>query len=107
MDQEIDKLVELFKSPVKNIITNNIGTYIEFDNGENIQLYGEQIPLQNELICSFCKLSINKPLFTLDDSVYICKCCVELAMKTFIKNGINIDLEVEVKANEWYFKKVI
>ena len=98
--EEIDKLIELFQSPVKNIITNNIGTYIEFENGENIQLHGEQISLQNEISCSFCKLPINKPLFTLDDSVYICKCCIELAIKTFLKNGINLELEVEVKIDE-------
>ena len=100
MDQEVDKLIELFQSPVKNITTNNIGTHIEFENGESLQLYGEQVPLQNEVSCSFCKLSTNKPLFTLDDSAYICKGCVELAMKTFIKNGINIDLEIEGRINE-------
>ena len=100
MDQDIEKLVELFQSPVSDITTNKLGTYIEFENGETIQLYGEQIPLQDEINCSFCKLSINKPLFTIDDSAHICKCCIELAMKTFIKNGINIELELEGKINE-------
>ena len=99
-NREINKLIELFQSPVKNITTNNIGTYIEFENGENLQLQGEQISLQNEINCSFCKSFINKPLFTLDDTAYICKRCIELAIKTFLKNGINLELEVEVKIDE-------
>jgi len=100
MQEEIDKLIELFQSPVKNITTNKLGNYIEFENGETIQLYGEQMLLQNEVVCSFCKSPDNKPLFTIDDSAHICKICIELAMKTFIKNGVNIDLEIEVKSNE-------
>jgi thioredoxin-related protein len=99
MEDNVNKILSTFQSKVKCITENSIGTNIEFENGENIQLTGEKVKLTQEIICSFCS-TLKKPLFTVDEFSYICKDCTSLALKTFIENGIPIDLELEVKENE-------
>ncbi len=96
-DSELDKLINLIKSPVKDIrsVGDNL-TEIEFENGQIIPLYGQAVEINyNENKCGFCGASsLDKVLFTLDDKNYICVDCNTLAMETFIKNGIEIKLNL-------------
>ena len=96
-DSEIQKLVELIKSPVKDIRQAGNGfTEIEFENGQIIPLYGQAVEMKyNENKCGFCGISqLDKVLFTLNDKTFICADCSTLAVETFIKNGIEIKLNL-------------
>ena len=86
---------ELVNQPIKNIVAQNGNTIINFENNQQIVLKGEPFEMEgncNIERCSFCgKPKSNEyPLFTVDDSVYICKECVLLAYKTFLQNGIDL-----------------
>lgn len=96
-NSEINKLAELMKSPVKDIRSVGDGlTEIEFENGQIIPLYGQAVEIDyNENKCVFCGASqLDKVLFTNDDKNYICTDCTTLAIETFIKNGIEIKLNL-------------
>lgn len=96
-NSEINKLAELMKSPVKDIRSVGDGlTEIEFENGQIIPLYGQAVEIDyNENKCGFCGASsLDKVLFTNDDKNYICANCTTLAIETFIKNGIEIKLNL-------------
>ena len=94
---ELEKLVDLIKSPIKDIksIGDNL-TEIEFENGQIIPLYGQAIEINYvEHKCNFCGGSqLDKVLFTKDDITYICTDCSILAVETFLKNGVEIKLNL-------------
>ena len=97
-NEEIQKLVDLIKSPVKDIRTNtekNI-TEIEFEDGTIIPVYGSPKEIQvNVKFCNHCgNNSLDVKLFTQDDLNYICSSCATLAVETFLKNGETINLNL-------------
>lgn len=98
MDKIIRELISLFDSQVKNISRENDTTIIEFENGQVIPIYGEQISINSSIpVCSFCNLpgDSESPLFTVNEENYICKDCTILSLETFLKNGIDIDFKLD------------
>lgn len=98
---ELYKIINSFKSPVKNInydMINNI-TKIELENGNIFDLFGKHMELENLVEfpikkCSFCNKESIEPLFTTNDKIYICKECSILSIKTYLDNGYEVNLEI-------------
>lgn len=98
-NNEIQKLSELIKSPIKDINYNESTGFTEiiFENNQVIPLYGKHIELDYKInSCSFCGASsIDKILFTdVNEHAYICKECATMAIQTFLKNGVEINLDI-------------
>ena len=93
-EKNLDDLLKLFKTPVKTINREDGSTIVEFESGEKVSLGG--IPMETEQdipVCSFCgEPSVNEFLFTTNDSAFICRHCVLLSIKTFLQNGIDVDI---------------
>jgi hypothetical protein len=93
-DNEIEKLVELFNSPVKSIKYESNMTIVEFQNGQTVPLYGGTMPIQLQgTVCTFCGLPKDQ-VFTTNDKAYICKECLVLGIRTLLENGVNIDINI-------------
>jgi hypothetical protein len=95
-NNEIEELKKLIDSPIANITRNDSSTIIEFENGVILPLYGGSFEAELEIpTCFLCNQpGDNDPLFTIDDKKHICKKCTILALETFIKNGVQIDLNL-------------
>ena len=93
---DLDSLVELFKNPVNTIKREDGSTVVEFESGEKVKLNGIPTEFNQKIpVCSFCGVpSVNEFLFTSNDEVYICKQCISLAIKTFLQNGIDVDIPI-------------
>ena len=92
-----EELQELLKEKIIGIKQENNNTIIFFENGESLPLSGYPIEL-NIPKCSFCQeYSFNDPLFTINDDIFICKNCTTLAVETFLKNNIDIQLKLQNK----------
>jgi len=95
---EVQKLIDMIKCPVKDLRYDeaNAVTYIEFENGQIVPLYGKHIEIEVDVhICNFCSAtSIDKTLYTKDDVTFICADCTSLAMKTFLENGVTLNLDI-------------
>ncbi|MFW6242952.1 MAG: ClpX C4-type zinc finger protein [bacterium] len=101
--EEINKLVKLVNSNIKNIKEEGNNRIIEFENGQVLPIYGEQVELDiNIPTCNFCGNPGNnkEPLFSIDDKSFICKECVILALETYIEKGINIDINISDSFSE-------
>jgi hypothetical protein len=93
--EEIDKMVDLFNSPVKNIYRENNSTIVEFQNGKTIPLYGQSFEIEtNGPKCNFCKEPSNGLIFTVDDENYICLQCTLIALEVFVQNGADIQINL-------------
>lgn len=98
-NEEIQKLSELIKSPIKDIKVNEANNFTEiiFENGQTIPLYGKPIEINYEIAyCSFCNASsIEKYLFTKGkETTNICSDCATEAVQTFLNNGVEINLDI-------------
>lgn len=95
--EDIKKLVERIKQPVKNIRQEGPLTLVELEDGTTLPLLGGIFELANYNVptCNFCGKSGDEVyLFTPDDKNYICKDCTILALETFGSNGLTIDLNL-------------
>lgn len=98
-NEEMRKLSELIKSPIKDIKVNEANNFTEiiFENGQTIPLYGKPIEINYEVQhCIFCNASsIDKYLFTKgEEKINICSDCATEAVQTFLNNGIEINLDI-------------
>lgn len=101
-ENKIKELSDLVKQPIKNIKQEGQMTVIEFENGKTLPLFGGSAGLEGlkNLIheCSFCGNVGTKddPVVSLNgkDNPLICSNCTSLALKTFIQNGIEIELDI-------------
>jgi len=98
MDDE--QLQELLNCPVDSVNTIENKTFVTFKNGKRLELNGTPFSLDDVKIetCNFCGDTPSEdPLFTIDNSSFICKKCVALAFETFMKNGISMPLTLKLK----------
>lgn len=117
MDKEdkLKEIKELIKQDVKDIQYQGQMTTIEFEDGQLLPLYGgvsgiEQTT-QKILECSFCgnESKEGKPLVSLNDKndPLICPDCSIEIIKTFIENGIEIELDLTNFASEELIEKIL
>lgn len=91
--QNINDLIQNEK--LEKIVQNNDLLTLKFENNIELPLlnFNKEINIPS---CSFCnKDSIDNTLFTINNNVFICIDCTQLALKTFIENGHNIDLKID------------
>lgn len=99
-DETIKNLIELIKKPVKSINNDGPTTLIEFEDGEILPLFGggAVLPEVQTPKCSFCGRE-QSPGFPLmgpphKDDPLICSSCASKSVEIFIKNGVEIELDV-------------
>lgn len=96
-EQEIQKITELIKQPVKSIRKEGPLTIVELEDGTTLPLVGGGFELTGYSVpkCNFCgKPGDSAYLFSPDDKNYICKDCTVLALETFGAYGLEIDLNL-------------
>lgn len=99
-NDQLKKLIELTKSKVVSIKNVDSGTLIEFENGEVLPLVGGSFTLENVEFpkCSFCgrEQTENFPLIGPPDRDFplICSKCTSIAMETFIKHNIEVEIDI-------------
>jgi NADH pyrophosphatase NudC (nudix superfamily) len=100
-DDKIKKLIETTQKKIKNIKTTEKETMIEFEDGEVLNLSGGQSLLgaiKQIPVCSYCgkQRSKQNPMISPDnnETIMICSDCTVKALETFIKSGVEIELDI-------------
>ncbi len=78
----------------KKVEVKGNNTVLTLDDGSTVMLNGTPVPLStNEPRCVLCgALAQDYPLFTADDTRYLCVDCASLAVRTFMANNVPVNL---------------
>lgn len=114
-DNKLEEIKELIKQDVKDIQYHGQMTTIEFENGQLLPLYGGVAGIEQTTQkipeCSFCgnESKEGKPLVSLNDKndPLICPDCAIETLKTFIENGIEIELDLSSFASEELIEEIL
>ncbi|MNJ90007.1 hypothetical protein D3C87_75980 [compost metagenome] len=114
-EEKIKELSELIKQPIKEIREEGQVTILEFENGQYLPLYGGQAGMkglqQKVHNCSFCGSPGTKesPVVSLnkENDPVICSSCATTAIKLFVNNGIEIELDITDMVSEDLINKLV
>ena len=100
-EEELKRIAQLTQQKVKNIQTTETETIVEFENGETLQLSGGKKlvgSLPQVAKCSYCNSAREKgnPMISPDNKphILICSKCAVQALELFVKNGVEIELDL-------------
>lgn len=101
--EKMNNIKNLFNKTVQNIYKQNNQIIVKFEDGSEMPLIDPQGEIYlNIPYCNFCgdPGDDNHPLFTINGEHYICPKCVSLAVKTFLENDVNVEIELGEKFND-------
>ncbi|MDF2534283.1 MAG: hypothetical protein K0R18_440 [Bacillales bacterium] len=114
-EERIKELTILMKQPVKDIKQDGQMTFVEFEDGQILPLYGGTAGLEGLQSsfhsCSFCgTIGTNeKPVVSLSEKnePLICSNCVTIAVQLFVQNGVEIELDITDAVSEEMIDKIM
>lgn len=114
-EEKIKELSELIKQPIKEIREEGPVTILEFENGQFLPLYGGAAGMEGMKVqvhnCSFCGSPGTKesPVVSLnkENDPVICSSCATMAIKLFINNGVEIELDITDIVSEDVINKLV
>lgn len=114
-DINLEEISKLIKQPVKRIQREGQLTIIEFEDGQTLPLYGNTSEIQGIKAqiheCSFCGTvgTKEKPVVSLNrqNDPLICSKCASFAIELFVKNGIEVELDISQAFSKETIEKLL
>ena len=97
VDTELTSILNSIQSGLKQVTARDGITFLEFQDGNTVNLAGGGYVLHSAPACSFCGLATQHLMAPpRQDTPLICPSCAVAAIETFAKNGIRIELNLTI-----------